>query len=85
MGMHPFPARMLGKIPTYYVSEVIKEDAGDGNVRILNYARKKGVLVPEFEVIMSSAKLLLVGRTLSEFAQEIFNSEQIRGPGMKVH
>jgi hypothetical protein len=85
MGMHPFPAKMLGKVPTYNVTEVVKEDAGGGNVRLWNYSLKKGILVPEFEVIIAATRLLVIGRTLSEFAQDVFNGEQIRAPGMKVH
>lgn len=85
MGMHTFPAKMLGKIPTYYITDVLKEDAGDGNIRVWNYSRKNGVLVPEFECIMVSTKLLTVGRDLSEFAQCVFNATQVRAPGAKVH
>lgn len=85
MGMRAFPAKMLGKIPTYYISEVVKEDAGGGNVRVWNFALKRGVLVPEFEVIIASQKLLTIGRSLSEYAQDIFNADQLRGPGTKVH
>lgn len=85
MGMHTFPAKMLGKIPTYYVTHTIQEDAGGGNVRIWNFARVNGVLVPQFECIVSSAKLVTVSKSLAELALEVFNAEQLRLPGVKVH
>lgn len=78
-------ARMPGWIPTYNIVEAVKEDAGCGSVRITNYALKGGVLVPEFEVVIAASKLLTIGRTLSEFAQDILRAEQLRLPGMKVH
>lgn len=80
-----FPAKMLGKIPTYYITDVFQEDAGSGNVRILNCERRNGVLVPQFEVIMPSATLLPIGRKIADFAQGVFNDSQLRMPGVKVH
>lgn len=85
MGAHQFPAKMLGRIPTYYVTDVFMEDAGGGNVRILNCERKSGNLVPLFEVILPAAALLPMGRNISDFAQAIFNETQLRLDGMKVH
>ncbi len=85
MGVHQFPARMLGKIPTYYIDDVFQEDAGNGNIRVLNYVRKNGVLVPQFEVIIASRSLLLVGRKVADFAETVFNAEQVRMPGSYVH
>ena len=85
MGIHQFPAKMLGKVPTYYVTDTVQEDAGGGNVRILNYARVNGVLVPQFETIISSLKLVMVTKNLTELALEVFNAEQLRLPGQHVH
>ena len=85
MGMHTFPAKMLGRVPTYYVDDVFQEDAGNGNVRVWNYVRKNGVLVPQFEVIIASRSLLLVGRKVADFAETVFNAEQVRTPGSYVH
>lgn len=85
MGVHANPAKMLGRIPTYYVTDTIQEDAGSGNIRIINYARINGVLIPQFVCIVASAKLVVVGRKLTDIAQEIFNSELLRLPSAKVH
>lgn len=85
MGVHAIPAKMLGRVPTYYVTDTLQEDAGGGNVRIWNYARVNGVLVPQFECIVASGKLVSVSKSLTEIAQEIFNSERLRIPGDHVH
>lgn len=85
MGMHSFPAKMLGKVPTYYITDILQEDAGNGNIRVWNCTRKNGVLVPQFEVIIPSVSLMMVGKKTAEFAQSVFNDLRLRGPGMKVH
>ena len=85
MGKSTSPAKMLGTVPTYYVTDTIEQDAGDGNVRIFNYARINGVLVPQFECVIASPKLLLIGRRIAGVAQEVFNSVQLRIPGIHVH
>lgn len=76
---------MLGKVPTYYVTEIIQEDATGGNVRIWNCTRRNGVLIPLFEVIIPAAALLAVGKQVACFAQDVFNAEQLRLPGEHVH
>jgi hypothetical protein len=85
MGVHTIPARMLGRIPTYYVTDTAQEDAGGGNIRIMNYARVNGVLVPQFECIVASIKLVAVTKVLADLAQDVFVAEQLRLPGVKVH
>lgn len=85
MGTRTFPAKMLGKVPTYYITDVLQEDAGNGNVRVWNCTRRNGILLPQFEVIIPAASLVTVGRKVSSFAQEVFNDLQMRGPGLKVH
>lgn len=85
MGMHTFPARMLGRIPTYYVDDTFQEDAGNGNIRVWNYERVNGVLVPQFKVIIASKSLLVVGRKVADFAQSVFNDQEMRMLGDKVH
>jgi hypothetical protein len=85
MGMHTFPAKMLGKVPTYYIDDVFQEDAGTGNIRVWNYVRHNGVLVPQFEVIIASKSLLMVGKKVADFAQSVFNDAQLRIAGDKVH
>ena len=85
MGMHSFPAKMLGRVPTYYIDDVFQEDAGNGNIRVWNYVRQNGVLVPQFEVIIASKSLLMVGRKVADFAQSVFNEHEMRLMGDKVH
>lgn len=85
MGIHTFPAKMLGKVPTYYITDVLQEDAGGGNIRVWNCTRRKGILIPQFEVIIPSVALVAVGKKVTDFAQEVFNAEQLRMPGQHVH
>lgn len=85
MGMHAFPAKMLGKVPTYYIDDVFQEDAGNGNVRVWNYVRQNGVLIPQFEVIIASRSLIAVGKKVADFAQGVFSTDELRMPGDKVH
>jgi hypothetical protein len=76
---------MLGKVPTYYINDVLQEDAGGGNVRVWNCTRRKGILIPQFQVIIPAAALLTVGRKVADFAQDVFDAEQLRVPGDHVH
>jgi hypothetical protein len=85
MGIHEKPAKKLARIPTYYVTDTVQEDAGDGNVRILNYERVNGQLVLQFECIVASTKLVTVSKKLAEIASSICDCEHARLPGMKVH
>lgn len=85
MGVHTFPAKMLGKVPTYYITDILQEDAGGGNIRVWNCTRRKGILIPQFEVIIPAASLMAVGKKVASFAQEVFNAEQVRLPGDYVH
>jgi len=85
MGINTFPAKLLGKIPTYYITDVLQEDAGGGNIRVWNCTRRKGVLIPQFEVIIPAAALMNVGKKVAIFAQEVFNTEKQRLPGDHVH
>jgi hypothetical protein len=85
MGIHAIPAKMLGNVPTYYVDDTLQEDAGNGNIRVWNYERMNGVLIPQFKVIIASRSLLLVGRKVADFAQSVFNEQEMRLLGDKVH
>lgn len=85
MGVHTFPAKMLGKVPTYYITDILQEDAGGGNIRVWNCTRRKGILIPQFEVIIPAASLMAVGKKVANFAQEVFENEQLRLPSQKVH
>lgn len=85
MGMLTRDRKLRMNIRTYYISDILQEDAGNGNVRIWNCSRKSGILVPECEIIIAATNLLIAGRMVSEFAQNVFNSEQLRMMGEKVH
>jgi hypothetical protein len=85
MGIHTFPAKMLGKVPTFYITDVLQEDAGSGNIRVWNCTRRNGILIPQFEVIIPATTLVAVGRKVADFAQHVFNEHQLRGAGIKVH
>lgn len=85
MGIHSFPAKMLGKVPTYYITDVHQEDAGGGNIRVWNCTRRNGILIPQFQVIIPALALVAVGKKVASFAQEVFNAEQVRLPGDHVH
>jgi len=85
MGMEKFPAKMLGHIPTYYITDTIQEDAGGGNIRIWNYTRIRGVLVLRFQCIVASTKLLTISRNINDFSKIIAHAEQVRGIGDHVH
>jgi hypothetical protein len=84
MGMHSAPSKMMG-IPTYFVHAAIEEDAGGGNVLIRHFQRRKGLLIPTYDVVMASTDLFTTARRISEFAQTVFNNAELRGCGMKVH
>lgn len=83
MGMHDAPSRMTGH--TYYVTETTHEDLGNGNILIHNYSRRNGVLVHEFDCIISAGNMVRAGTTLSNFARDISENHLWRLPGEKVH
>lgn len=69
----------VGSLPVYFIDTVLTEDAGDGNVRVINCVTRGGVLVPQFEVIIHASRLLLAGRAVAEKAQAVFNTEMMQG------
>jgi hypothetical protein len=64
-------------VPTFYVTDCIREDAGDGNVRIWNCIHRSGLLVPQCEVIIPAGKLQMIGRDVSEFAFDLYHRHQM--------
>lgn len=79
MGMHE--AHQLGDIvgvPTYYVTDVITENAGGGNVRIWNCEMRNGILIPRCEIISPASRILQLGRAVSDFAQGVFADQMLR-------
>jgi hypothetical protein len=66
-------------VPCFFVTSIIAEDAGCGNVRVWNCAEHHGVLVPVNEVIVPAIRLMVITRTAQAAAQEAYNAEMIAG------
>lgn len=77
--------KTLGDLPCYYVTDVVEEDAGGGNIRLWHFTRTKNVVVPLCQVVVPATKLLTIGRRLANFSESVFNDTQMRGAGQKVH
>lgn len=77
MGMHQGPAvpDTFG-LPTYYVQDILQEDAGNGNVRIWVCAHRGNVAVPQCELIVSAETALLLARRSADFAEAIVNESK---------
>jgi hypothetical protein len=72
----PNIADVIG-LPVYYIDTAIPEDAGNGNVRIINCVTRHGVLIPQYECIIHSTRLIVAGRAVSMKAQIIFNQQMM--------
>jgi hypothetical protein len=64
--------------PTYYVTDVIVENAGGGNVRVWNCEMRNGVLIPRCEIISPAGRVMQLGRAVSDFAQSVFADQMVR-------
>ena len=64
-------------LPCYYVTDVIREDAGNGNVRVWNCTLRGNVLIPVCEVIVPAGRLLRIGRDASDFALQLHQRQQM--------
>ena len=71
------PFSDLVGIPTYFVDTAIPEDAGNGNVRIWNCITRGGVLVPQFEVVIHAAKLLVASSVVRSAAEHAINTDMM--------
>lgn len=78
MGVHSTPqmADAFG-VPTFYVTDIVQEDAGNGNVRVFLCTKRAGVLSPQCEVIMSAATLLILSKESTAFAEDLFNARKL--------
>ncbi len=65
-------------VPTFYVDTAIPEDAGNGNIRVWNCHFRNGILIPQCEVIIHATKLYVAGRRVGDFAEKVFNDEQMK-------
>jgi hypothetical protein len=66
-------------VPTYFVTSIIAEDAGCGNVRVWNCSDHHGILVPACEIIVPATKLMVITKAAQAVAQESFNREMLVG------
>lgn len=64
-------------LPTYFIDTSIPEDAGNGNVRLIGCVTRNGVLIPQYQSVMHSTRLIVAGRALALRAQLIFNEEMV--------
>lgn len=60
-------------VPTYYVTDIVHEDAGNGNIRILLCTKRADVLVPQCELIMAARSVLSLSIESMDFARSITN------------
>ncbi len=65
-------------VPTFFVDTAIPEDAGNGIVRVWNCQNRNGILVPQCEIIIHSARLVVAGKLVSEYGVRAFNAEQMQ-------
>jgi hypothetical protein len=64
-------------VPTYYVTDVVTENAGGGNLRIWNCEMRNGLLIPRCEIISPAMRILSLGRAVSDFAQRVFQDNMM--------
>lgn len=69
-------------VPTFYVTHVVREDAGDGNIRVWNCIKRAGVLIPSCEVIVPASRLVMIGQAARDFAQQLCRKEILVGEGV---
>jgi hypothetical protein len=74
--VQPVFADVFG-LPVYYVDTAVPEPAGDGNVRVFNCVTRNGVLIPQCEIIIHSARLVIAARVVAETAAEISAREAL--------
>jgi len=60
-------------IPEFFIHHVETESAGNGNVRVLNYAIRGGVIVPQVSIVIASFDLLKASRQVGLAAEMAFN------------
>lgn len=67
----PRYADVIG-LPIFHVDAAVTEHLGDGIMSVINYRTRNGLLVPQFEVVISATKLILAGEAVAECARAIF-------------
>jgi hypothetical protein len=64
-------------VPEYFVSHVATESAGNGNIRVINYAVRGGMSVPQFTVVIAAVDLLKASREVEVAAEAMFVKERL--------
>jgi hypothetical protein len=72
----PALAEVIG-LPTYWVDSVVPEDAGNGVVRIINCVTRNGVLIPQFETLIHSTRLITAARAVTDYARSVCSGEMM--------
>jgi hypothetical protein len=63
-------------VPTYYVTDIVQEDAGNGNVRIWLCTKRADVLIPQCELIMAARSAISLSSEAQDFASRITNNRR---------
>lgn len=63
-------------VPEYFVSHVTTESAGNGNIRVFNYAMRAGMPVAQFSVVIAAVDLLKASRQVETAAELAFREER---------
>lgn len=58
-------------VPTYYVTDIVQEDAGNGNVRIWLCTKRADVLIPQCELIMAARAAIACSSEAKDFASRL--------------
>jgi hypothetical protein len=70
-------------VPVYYVTDVVREDAGDGNIRMWNCTKRNGVLIPSCEIIVPAHRAVLISTANSAFAQDLCQRQTFLNVGAR--
>lgn len=62
-------------VPTFFATEVVTEPAGGGCVRLYGCVRQRGLLIPQYQVIMPHTSMLTCSRTAREAALTALKDE----------
>lgn len=77
MGMADHELEMVEAygIPQFFITEVRAENAGGGCMRVFGCARQRGVLVPQYSVVMPFRALLLSAARVARVTREMVQIE----------
>lgn len=64
-------------VPEYFISHVTTESAGNGNIRVVNYAVRGGNSVAQFTVVIAAIDLLKASRQVELAAEMAFTEDRM--------